>query len=101
MLIISCSFEHYKVSNYFVTNQIFRHFFSKKLYSSGINFTLSLHPLGSRFDDGHIAVMESDVSSNLTHQTLSARCFIAFTRLLKVRGASSIGTLQTATSTLP
>ena len=30
MLIISCSFEHYKVSNYFITIQIFRHFFFQK-----------------------------------------------------------------------
>ncbi len=28
MLFISCSFEHYKVSNYFFTIQIFRYFFT-------------------------------------------------------------------------
>lgn len=36
MLMISCSFEHCKVSNYFVTVQIFRGLFSKKIPRRGV-----------------------------------------------------------------
>lgn len=63
--------------------------------------TLSLHPFGNFADDGQIAATESGASSKRTPHMLCARNFIAFTRLLNTRAASSIETLLTATLTPP